>query len=65
LTPSVKGNQTFALSPAVVQSWVDNAANNQGIIIADTDNTDGFDFTSRESTTSSLRPKLTVAYTAP
>jgi hypothetical protein len=65
LTPSVKGNQTFALSPAVVQSWVDNAANNQGIIIADTVNTDGFDFSSRESTTSSLRPKLTVAYAAP
>jgi len=60
ITPSAKGKQTFNLSPALVQSWVDDPANNFGIIIADTTNKDGFDFTSRESNTATLRPQLNV-----
>jgi hypothetical protein len=59
------GTQTFALSPALVQSWLDNSASNNGIIIASATNADGFDFSSRESTTPSLRPQLKVTYTSP
>jgi len=49
----------------VVQSWVDNAASNNGIIIANATNTDGFDFSSREATRGNLGPQLNVTYTAP
>jgi hypothetical protein len=63
VSPSATGKQTFALSPAVVQSWVDNPSSNNGIIIANATNADGFTFSSRESTTSSLRPQLNVTYT--
>jgi len=65
VSPSTTGKQTFALSPAVVQSWVDNAASNNGIIIANATNTDGFDFSSREATRGNLGPQLNVTYTAP
>ena len=60
LTPSSTGERTFALSAAVVQRWVDDPATNHGIIVADAANSDGFDFYSRESTTSSQRPRLAV-----
>ena len=63
VSPSTSGNQSFALSAALVQGWVDNPASNNGIIIANATNTDGFDFSSRESTTSNLRPQLNVTYT--
>ena len=65
IRPSTIGKQTFTLSPALVQSWLDNPQSNNGIIITNTSNTDGFDFSSRESTTSSLRPELNVTYSAP
>jgi glucose/arabinose dehydrogenase/PKD repeat protein len=65
IRPSTTGKQTFTLSPALVQSWLDNPQGNNGIIITNTSNTDGFDFSSRESTTSSLRPQLDVTYTKP
>jgi hypothetical protein len=57
------GKQIFTLSPSVVQSWLDNPTSNNGIVIANATNTDGFDFSSREATTSSLRPQLKVTYT--
>jgi len=60
-----KGTQTFALSPGLVQSWLDNSASNQGIVIADTTSAGGLAFSSRESTTSRLGPQLKVTYTAP
>ena len=60
VTPSATGERTFALSAAVVQRWVDNPTTNQGIIVANATNTDGFDFYSRESSTSSQRPRLTL-----
>jgi hypothetical protein len=65
VSPSTTGKQTFTLSPDLVQSWVDNPASNNGIIIASATSTDGVDFSSRESTNSSLRPQLNVSYTAP
>jgi hypothetical protein len=65
VSPSATGKQTFTLSPALVQSWVDNPPTNNGIIIASATNTDSFGFSSRESTTSGLRPQLSVTYTAP
>ena len=65
VSPSTTGSQTFALSPALVQGWVDNPSTNNGIIIASATNTDGFNFSSREVTTSNLRPQLSVTYTAP
>jgi hypothetical protein len=48
-----------------VQSWVDNPSSNQGIIIANTTNTDAFDFSSREAATATNRPQLQVTYSAP
>jgi hypothetical protein len=60
-----RGRQTFALSPALAQSWLDNPASNQGIVIAHTTNANGLDFSSRESTRNRLRPQLNVTYTAP
>jgi hypothetical protein len=60
ITPSATGERTFTLSAAVVQRWVDNPTTNQGIIIANATNTDGFGFYSRESSTSSQRPRLTL-----
>jgi hypothetical protein len=65
VSPPTTGKKSFAISPSVVQGWVDNPASNNGIIIANTTNTDGFDFSSREATTSSLRPQIGVTYTAP
>ena len=43
IRPSTTGKQTFTLSPALVQSWLDNPQGNNGIIITNTSNTDGFD----------------------
>jgi hypothetical protein len=37
---------------------LNNPASSEGIVIADTTNADGFDFSSRESVTSSLRRSL-------
>ena len=65
IRPSTTGKQTFTLSPALVQSWLDNPQGNNGIIITNTSNTDGFDLSTRESTTSSLRPQLDVTYAKP
>ena len=65
VSPSTTGKQTFALSPGVVQGWVDNPASNNGIIIANEANTDGFDFSSREATLTSNSPQITVTYSAP
>jgi glucose/arabinose dehydrogenase len=60
ITPSSLGAQTFTLDAAVIQDWVDNPANNQGIIILDEINPNGFDFYTRNSTTVSQRPQLTL-----
>jgi len=62
---SATGKQSFAISPEVVQGWVDNPATNRGIIIADEANTDGLTFYSRNAADATLRPELNVTYTAP
>jgi len=64
VTLAATGNQTLYLSPTLAQSWLNCPASNNGII-ANATNTDGVDFSSRESTTSSLRPQLNATYTAP
>jgi len=50
---------------ALVQSWVDGSAANNGIIISDAVSTNGADFDSSESATAMSRPKLNVTYTVP
>jgi len=50
---------------ALVQSWVDSPSTNNGIIIDNPTVTDGLAFASREASTASNRPKLTVTYGAP
>ena len=63
LSASTTGKRTFTLSPALVQRWLDNPATNQGIIIANSTNTDGVDFSSRQDADASLRPTLSMNYT--
>jgi PKD repeat protein len=48
---------------ALVQSWVDGGAANNGIIIADPVSTNGADFDSSESATAMSRPRLEITYT--
>jgi hypothetical protein len=62
VAPSATGERTFTLSTAVVQRWVDDPTTNHGIVFAKETNADGFDFYSRESTTASQRPRLTVNF---
>jgi len=49
----------------MVQNWVNGNQKNYGIIIADTNITNGLDLSSREAITPSSRPKLSVSYTVP
>jgi hypothetical protein len=60
VTPSSTGEQTFDLPASLVQRWVDDPSSNSGLVLADTINTDGADFYSREVSDSSLHPRLTV-----
>jgi len=63
--PSSKGLYNIILNSdgvALVQSWVDNPTSNHGFIIANGSATDGGDFDSREASTASTRPKLTVRF---
>jgi len=66
ITASSTGLKTISLNAdgvAVVQSWVDNPSSNHGFIILDYINSNGLDFSSRETGTVSNRPKLAMAYT--
>lgn len=65
VTPTSTGRLTVTLERAVVQGWVDDPTSNYGIIIADTTNTNGVDFYSREATDATLRPQLNVNTSAP
>ena len=66
LTAPNEGLNTLSLNSggvALIQSWVDNPASNRGFIILDYINaSNGLDFSSRERSTVSERPKLTVTY---
>lgn len=49
---------------ALVQSWVDTSTSNNGLVISNTDNSDGLDVSSSEASTPADRPKLTLTYTS-
>ena len=50
---------------ALVQSWIDDPATNNGIIIANSSTIGGLDVRSRKYGTAAQRPKLTVTYSPP
>ena len=50
---------------ALVQSWISDTADNNGIIITDAVSTNGADFDSSESLTAMSRPRLEITYTVP
>ena len=63
--PSSTGMNNIALNSDgldLLQSWVDNPANNHGFIIANSSSSDGVDFDSSNVPTPENRPKLTVRY---
>jgi hypothetical protein len=63
-----KGLATVSLNApgvATVQAWVDDPSSNHGFIILNyISASNGLDFSSRETVTVSIRPKLTVTYSA-
>jgi len=62
------GSYRFSLNSsglAVVQSWVDNPGENHGLIIDDSNITNGLDISSREAAVAVARPKLTITYSSP
>jgi hypothetical protein len=59
------GQRAFTLTSSLVQSWVDNPSNNNGILLASATSADDLGFSSREAATSGNRPQLSVTYTAP
>jgi len=67
-TGSVYKTLVLSLSSSgvdMVQNWVNGNQKNYGIIIADTNITNGLDLSSSEATISNSRPKLSVGYTVP
>ncbi|OAH59240.1 metallophosphoesterase [Domibacillus aminovorans] len=65
ITASANGAYTINLNTAgiaLVQSWINNPAVNNGMILMDGANSNGLDFSSSEASTTSQRPKLTVNY---
>jgi hypothetical protein len=59
------GATTVTLPAEVAQGWVDAPTSNFGLVVADPDVSNGFAFASREASTASQRPTLTVTYRAP
>jgi predicted phosphodiesterase len=49
---------------SLVQSWIDGGTN-AGVLLANSSNRDGLDLASREGSTNSYRPKLTITYLPP
>ncbi|MGM7684557.1 DNRLRE domain-containing protein [Cytobacillus sp. Hm23] len=65
ITASNSGAHTIHLNESgisIVQSWIDNPLMNAGIIIANSDNRNGIDISSSETSDEGLRPKLTIDY---
>ena len=66
ITAPSTGSTTISLNTegvAVVQAWVDDPASNHGLISQDYINhSNGLDFSAREVSNATSRPKLTVAY---
>ena len=65
VAPATKGRRTFALATSAVQRWVNHPTTNQGIIIANSRNRDGFTISSQQVANSRLRPDLTITYSKP
>ena len=62
ITPNATGVQTYTLGSAArakVQAWINDPTTNNGFILANSSNTDGFNFSSRETADS---PALIVTY---
>jgi hypothetical protein len=62
---SSEGLHSFTLNAdglAVIQGWVDGTFENNGFAIANSKETDGLSFRSRETTDPASRPKLTLGY---
>ena len=57
---TTKAPYTFTIPASVVQGWLSAPSSNNGILLADTTNFDGFVFDTKEGATP---PKLTVNYT--
>ena len=65
LTPTSTGAYQLVLNAsgiAAVQGWIDDPSSNFGLILQDYGNRNGIDFSTREASTASQRPKLTVTY---
>ncbi len=66
VSSSTTGVKTFAFNSAgvaKVQAWVNTPSSNHGFVIQDyVNNSDGLDFSSKENSNVSLRPKLIVTY---
>ena len=63
--PTSTGTHTITLNNdgvALVQSWVVDPTMNHGIMIVDSDVTDGLAFNSREASPASNRPRLTITF---
>ncbi len=65
MTTNSTGEHVISLNSAglaLVQSWINSPASNNGVIITNSSNTDGLDIYSSETATVSSRPKLSVRY---
>ena len=61
------GSQTINFNTAgvaLVQAWLSGTTANRGLVVADPNSTDGFDFDSREAAVPANRPKLTLVHIA-
>jgi len=65
LPASKDGPSTFPLDPAVVQGWVNRPAANFGLLLANSDSSDGIQVASREHDAVLERPKLTIVWGRP
>ncbi len=64
ITSAAVGSKTINLNAAgiaLVQNWLDDPANNHGVILWNTDSTNGLDFSSREAGPTT-RPALRITY---
>ncbi|MEX2188769.1 MAG: DNRLRE domain-containing protein [Pirellulales bacterium] len=68
VSPSSTGSYTVNLNSTgldVIRSWLLSPGLNYGLVIAGSTSTNGLDFSSRETSTASNRPKLTIDTGAP
>src|SRR5919107_256954 len=61
VTPTNIASYTFSIPAPVVQGWLNDPSSNNGILLADATNFDGFVFDTREGASP---PKLTINYTS-